>query len=67
MRYIATISNGKSRGEVELEDGIGNADFNAGLKKSIAASDQGAISAIGIGAYTQDDTVLRGVEVDILY
>ena len=37
LRYIATISNGKSPGEVEREDGIGNADFNAGLKESIAA------------------------------
>ena len=37
LRYIATISNGKSPGEIEREDGIGNADFNAGLKESIAA------------------------------
>ena len=37
LRYIATISNGKKKGEVEQENGIGNADFNAGLKESIAA------------------------------
>ncbi|KAF8673049.1 hypothetical protein AX14_005438 [Amanita brunnescens Koide BX004] len=37
LRYIATISHGKKPGEVEQEDGIGNADFNAGLKASIAA------------------------------
>ncbi|KAH8832507.1 hypothetical protein DL96DRAFT_1417353, partial [Flagelloscypha sp. PMI_526] len=34
LRYIATISHGKKPGEVEDEDGIGNADFNAGLKES---------------------------------
>ena len=32
LRYIATISHGKSPGEIEVEDGMGNADFNAGLK-----------------------------------
>ena len=37
LRYIATISHGKKPGEVEQEDGIGNADFNTGLKASIAA------------------------------
>ncbi|KAF8693831.1 hypothetical protein AX14_002267 [Amanita brunnescens Koide BX004] len=37
LRYIATISNGKKKGEVDQENGIGNADFNAGLKESIAA------------------------------
>ena len=37
LRYIATISHGKSPGEIEVEDGMGNADFNAGLKKAIAA------------------------------
>ena len=31
LRYIATISNRKSPGETELEDGIGNA---VGLKES---------------------------------
>lgn len=36
LRYIATISRGKSPGEIELEDGMGNADFNEGLKKAIA-------------------------------
>ena len=37
LRYIVTISHGKKPDEVEQEDGIGNADFNAGLKASIAA------------------------------
>ncbi|KAF8887858.1 hypothetical protein CPB84DRAFT_1684550 [Gymnopilus junonius] len=37
LRYIATISHGKSPGEIEVEDGMGNADFNAGLKKGLAA------------------------------
>jgi hypothetical protein len=37
LRYIATISHGKLPGEIELEDGMGNADFNAGLKQAIAA------------------------------
>jgi predicted transcriptional regulator len=37
LRYIATISHGKSPGEIEVEDGMGNADFNAGLKKAVAA------------------------------
>src|SRR6266545_4608664 len=36
-RCIATISPGKSPGEIEQEDGMGNADFNAGLKEAIAA------------------------------
>jgi hypothetical protein len=31
------ISDGKSPGEIEVEDGMGNADFNAGLKKDVAA------------------------------
>ncbi|PPQ73746.1 hypothetical protein CVT26_011866 [Gymnopilus dilepis] len=34
LRYIATVSKGKRPGEVESEDGMGNADFNAGLKES---------------------------------
>ena len=37
LRYIATISHGKSPGEIEVEDGMGNADFNAGLKKAAYA------------------------------
>jgi len=37
LRYIATISHGKSPGEIKVENGMGNADFNAGLKESIAA------------------------------
>jgi predicted transcriptional regulator len=37
LRYIATISHGKSPGEIEVEDGMGNADFNAGLKRDVAA------------------------------
>ena len=38
LRYIATISNAKSKGQIDPEDkGLGNADFNAGLKESIAA------------------------------
>lgn len=32
LRYIATISRGKTPGEIEVEDGMGNADFNAGLQ-----------------------------------
>jgi len=32
LRYVAIISNAKRPGEIELEDGVGNADFNAGLK-----------------------------------
>ena len=34
LRYIAVISNGKSPGEIEVEDGMGNADFNNGLKQA---------------------------------
>ena len=34
LRYVATISHGKLPGEIELEDGMGNADFNAGLKQA---------------------------------
>ncbi|KDR70139.1 hypothetical protein GALMADRAFT_254978 [Galerina marginata CBS 339.88] len=34
LRYIATIGHGKSPGEIEDEEGLGNADFNAGLKVS---------------------------------
>lgn len=30
LRYIATISHGKKPGEIELLDGMGNADFNTG-------------------------------------
>jgi predicted transcriptional regulator len=37
LRYIATISRGKLPGEITMEDGMGNADFNSGLKESIAA------------------------------
>ena len=38
LRFVATISNGKSVGGIDPEDkGMGNADFNAGLKASIAA------------------------------
>lgn len=37
LRYIATIGHGKVPGEIEKEDGVGNADFNAGLKKAVAA------------------------------
>ncbi|KAJ6590635.1 hypothetical protein DFH09DRAFT_1423511 [Mycena vulgaris] len=32
LRYIAVISNGKKAGEIKEENGIGNADFNKGLK-----------------------------------
>lgn len=37
LRYIAIISHGKSPGDIETEDGIGNADFNAGLKQATHA------------------------------
>lgn len=38
LRYIATISHGKRPGEIAVEDGIGNADFNlnAGRKDAFA-------------------------------
>ena len=32
--YIAEVSKGKARGEVKTEKGIGNAEFNNGLKLS---------------------------------
>jgi len=37
LRYVAAISNGKKRGEVEDEEGLGNSDFNQGLKESTFA------------------------------
>ncbi|KAK7054267.1 hypothetical protein R3P38DRAFT_3171879 [Favolaschia claudopus] len=30
LKYIAVVSHGKCPGEIENQDGIGNADFNAG-------------------------------------
>ncbi|KAF9070946.1 hypothetical protein BDP27DRAFT_1322929 [Rhodocollybia butyracea] len=36
LRYIAVVSHGKAVGEIEREDGLGNADFNAGLMKDVA-------------------------------
>ncbi|KAG6872719.1 hypothetical protein C0995_007286 [Termitomyces sp. Mi166 len=32
LKYIAVISHGKSLGEIDGEDGLGNADFNTGLQ-----------------------------------
>jgi len=37
LRYVAVISNGKAPGEIEVEDGMGNAMFNVGEKKDVAA------------------------------
>jgi predicted transcriptional regulator len=37
LQYVAIISHGKKPSEIAVEDGIGNADFNAGLKKDVAA------------------------------
>jgi len=34
LRYIAVISNSKQPGEVKDEEGLGNSDFNQGLKES---------------------------------
>ncbi|KIJ38988.1 hypothetical protein M422DRAFT_32862 [Sphaerobolus stellatus SS14] len=34
LRYAAVISKGKPIGEIEDEEGLGNADFNKGLKES---------------------------------
>ncbi|KAL0960899.1 hypothetical protein HGRIS_005908 [Hohenbuehelia grisea] len=36
LRYVAVVSHGKSVGEIENENGLGNAAFNAGLKKDVA-------------------------------
>ncbi|KAJ7129616.1 hypothetical protein C8R44DRAFT_777236 [Mycena epipterygia] len=36
LRYIAVVSNGKTPGEIEKENGIGNADFNKGPKDAYA-------------------------------
>ncbi|KAJ7286119.1 hypothetical protein C8J57DRAFT_657926 [Mycena rebaudengoi] len=36
LRYVAVISHGKAVGEIEKEDGLGNAMFNAGLIKDDA-------------------------------
>ncbi|KAF8491960.1 hypothetical protein JB92DRAFT_3004774 [Gautieria morchelliformis] len=32
LRYVATVSKGKTPGDIDSEDGIGNAEFNKGLK-----------------------------------
>jgi predicted transcriptional regulator len=37
LRYVAVISQGKAPGSIESEDGVGNADFNAGLKQAAYA------------------------------
>jgi len=34
LKYVAEISKGKARGEVTDEEGLGNTDFNQGLKES---------------------------------
>lgn len=34
LRYVAVISHGKAPGQLESEDGVGNAEFNAGLTES---------------------------------
>ena len=34
LRYVAVISQGKVPGSIETEDGVGNADFNAGMKRN---------------------------------
>lgn len=34
---MAVISQGKVPGSIEIEDGVGNAAFNAGLKKDTAS------------------------------
>jgi hypothetical protein len=36
LRYIAVISHAKAPGEIEREDGVGNAEFNAGLMQEVA-------------------------------
>ncbi|KAE9405160.1 hypothetical protein BT96DRAFT_988707 [Gymnopus androsaceus JB14] len=36
LRYVAVVSHGKVVGKIENEDGLGNADFNAGLKRDDA-------------------------------
>ncbi|KAF9516631.1 hypothetical protein BS47DRAFT_1340511 [Hydnum rufescens UP504] len=36
LRYIAVISHAKAPGEIEREDGVGNAEFNAGLMQEMA-------------------------------
>ncbi|KAF8173683.1 hypothetical protein BJ912DRAFT_1078050, partial [Pholiota molesta] len=37
LRYIAPIGHGKVPGKIEKEDGVGKADFNAGLENAVAA------------------------------
>jgi hypothetical protein len=37
LKNIAAISKGKSPGEIAIEKGMGNANFNAGLKKDNTA------------------------------